>query len=78
LTRARHLDEVYNLINRIKAPGSENQPPDLTRLGRACEAAGLVDEARGWFMLAIGRDPLDAQAQQALNRLRPSPPSPFR
>ncbi len=74
LTRARQLDEVYNLINRIKRPGSENQPPDLTKLGRACEAAGLVDEARGWYMLAIGRDPLDAEAQQALHRLRPSPP----
>jgi tetratricopeptide (TPR) repeat protein len=72
LTRARQLDEVYNLINRIKRPGSENQAPDLTRLGRACEAAGLVDEARGWYMLAIGRDPLDAEAQQALHRLRPS------
>ena len=74
MTRARQLDEVYNLINRIKRPGSENQPPDLTRLGRACEAAGLLDEARGWYMLAIGRDPLDTEAQQALHRLRPLVP----
>ncbi len=74
LTRARQLDEVYNLINRIKKPGSENQAPDLSRLGRACEAAGLLDEARGWYLLAIGRDPLDAEAQQALHRLRPSVP----
>ncbi|MGP0065924.1 MAG: tetratricopeptide repeat protein [Isosphaeraceae bacterium] len=66
LTRARQLDEVYNLINRIKNPGNENQPPDLTKLGRACEAAGLVDEARGWYMLAIGRDPLDTEAQRRL------------
>ena len=65
LARARQLDEVYNLINRIKKPGSENQPPDLTRLGRACEAAGLADEARGWYMLAIGSNPLDAEAQRA-------------
>jgi tetratricopeptide (TPR) repeat protein len=74
LTRARQLDEVYNLINRIKRPGSENQPPDLTRLGRACEAAGLLDEARGWYMLAIGRDPLDTEAQQAVHRIRASLP----
>ncbi len=74
VARARQLDDVYNLINRIKRPGSENQPPDLTNLGRACEAAGLIDEARGWYMLAIGRDPLDTEAQRALSRLRPSLP----
>jgi tetratricopeptide (TPR) repeat protein len=74
LTHAKQLDDVYNLINRIRRPGSENQPPDLTKLGRACEAAGLVDEARGWYLLAIGRDPLDAEAQQALHRLRPLVP----
>jgi tetratricopeptide (TPR) repeat protein len=71
LTRARQLDEVYNRINRIKRPGGENQPPDLTNLGRACEVAGLLDEARGWYMLAISRDPLDTEAQQALHRIHP-------
>src|SRR5262249_28348927 len=70
LARARRLDEVYNLINRVSTPNRENQPPDLTELGRACEAAGLRDEARGWYMLAISRQPTDWQAQQALRRLR--------
>ena len=70
LARARRLDDVYNLINRVRQPSQENQGPDLTQLGRACEAAGLLDEARGWYVLAIGHDPLDALAQQSLRRLR--------
>ena len=40
------LDEVYNLVTRIGKPNQELQDPDLNRLGRACEAAGLIDEAR--------------------------------
>jgi len=70
LTRVKRLDDVYNLINRVSRPNQENQAPDLTQLGRACEAAGLRDEARGWYMLAISRQPLDSEAQQALHRLR--------
>jgi tetratricopeptide (TPR) repeat protein len=69
LTRARRLDDVYNLINQVRKPSQENQAPDLTQLGRTCEAASLLDEARGWYVLAISRDPLDAEAQQALRRL---------
>ena len=69
LTRARRLDDVYNLINLVRDPGHENQGRDLARLGRACEAAGLNDEARGWYLLAIGHDPLDSESQQALRRL---------
>jgi tetratricopeptide (TPR) repeat protein len=70
LARARRLDDVYNLINRVRRPNQENEAPDLAELGKTCEAAGLVDEARGWYRLAIGRDPLDSNAQQALASLR--------
>jgi tetratricopeptide (TPR) repeat protein len=69
LARAQGLDEVYNRITRISRPDRANQPSDLLQLGRACEAAGLRDEARGWYSLAIDRNPLDAEAQQALYRL---------
>jgi tetratricopeptide (TPR) repeat protein len=72
LSRARRLDDVYNLINRVSRPDRENQLPDLTKLGRACEFAGLCEEARGWYSLAIARDPLDADAQRGLGRLRKS------
>jgi tetratricopeptide (TPR) repeat protein len=73
LARAQRLDAVYNHLVRIRRPDRENQPADLLQLGRACAAAGLRDEARGWYSLAIDRNPLDAEAQQALYRLRPEP-----
>jgi tetratricopeptide (TPR) repeat protein len=72
LARAKQLDEVYNLINRTSKVERESQPADILHLARACEAAGLVDEARGWYTLAIARNPLDPEAQQALHRLRAS------
>jgi tetratricopeptide (TPR) repeat protein len=71
LDRVKRLDDVYKLINRISKPDQESQTPDLLELGKACQAAGLLDEARGWYTLAISRNPLDAEAQQALARLRP-------
>jgi predicted Zn-dependent protease len=67
--KARRLDDVYSLINRVSRPDRENQVFDLTRLGKACEAAGLRLEAQGWYGLAIAREPLDAEAQQGLRRL---------
>jgi tetratricopeptide (TPR) repeat protein len=70
LARARGLDTLYNLLNRVRQPDRENQASDLTQFGRACESAGLLIEARGWFLLAIDRNPLDAEAQRALQRLR--------
>ena len=75
-TQARRLDDVYNLINRVSRPDRENQLSDLTRLGKACEAAGLREEAQGWYELAIAREPLDAEAQQGLRRLRDENGSP--
>ena len=53
---------MYKLIIRVRRPSQENQAPDLTLLGRTCEAASLLDEARGWYFLAIARDPLDSEA----------------
>jgi tetratricopeptide (TPR) repeat protein len=75
-TRARRLDDVYSLINRVSRPDRENQPFDLARLGAACEAAGLREEEQGWYRLAIAREPLDAKAQQGLRRLRDENGSP--
>ena len=70
LARAQSLDALYNLLNRVAKPDRENEASDLRQCGRACESAGLIDEARGWYQLAISRDPLDAEAQQGLHRLR--------
>jgi tetratricopeptide (TPR) repeat protein len=65
-TRARQLNEVYSLVIRVRYPDRANEPPDLLRLGDACATAGLLDEARGWYLLAVRRDPLDARAQKGL------------
>ena len=67
--RVRRLNRVYNLIVRVRSPGRENQVSDLTELGKACEDAGLIDEARGWYGRAIAVNPLDEPAQQGLHRL---------
>jgi tetratricopeptide (TPR) repeat protein len=70
LVQARNLDAVYSLLNKVRQPDRENQSSDLMQFGRACESAGLVEEARGWYLLAIGHEPLDAEAQQALHRVQ--------
>jgi tetratricopeptide (TPR) repeat protein len=69
LARVRPLNELYNLVARVRSTRRENEPPDLLKLARACEEAGLVEESRGWYRLAIARDPTDARAQAGLYRL---------
>jgi hypothetical protein len=49
LARARSLDTLYNLLNRVRRPDRENQASDLNQFGRACESVGLLIEARGWY-----------------------------
>ncbi len=71
LDRARPLNRLYNLVMRIRSPKRENQVSDLSELGKACEEAGLSEEARGWYALAIAANPLDREAQQGLHRFRP-------
>jgi predicted Zn-dependent protease len=44
-------------------------PKLFFKLGEMCASLNRLEEARTWFQLAIGRDPLDAQAHQALARL---------
>src|SRR5262249_17419530 len=68
--RVQRLNRLYNLIIRIRSPSRQNQVSDLAELGQACEEAGLNEEAKGWYTLAITVNPLDHEAQQALHRLR--------
>jgi tetratricopeptide (TPR) repeat protein len=70
LDRLSRLNRLYSLIIRIRSPGRENQVADLAELGKACEEAGLPEEARGWYTLAISIDPLNQAAQEALYRLK--------
>jgi predicted Zn-dependent protease len=67
--RARRLDELYNLIIRIRSADKENVAPDLTAIASACASANLTDEARHWYAIAVTRDPLDPRAQQGFYRL---------
>ena len=69
LDRVQKLNRIYNLIVRVRSPSQENQVSDLADLGKACEEAGLIEEARSWHKLAITMNPLDAEAQRALARL---------
>ncbi|WP_168221778.1 tetratricopeptide repeat protein [Aquisphaera giovannonii] len=69
LDRVRRLNEVFNLVMKIRSPEQASRPSDLLAVARACESAGLLDEARGWYTLVIAASPLDAEAQQALARL---------
>jgi tetratricopeptide (TPR) repeat protein len=74
LERLKRLNRVYTLITASHSNQSRQKTSDLAELGEACEHAGLNDEARGWYMLAITARPLDPFAQAGLYRVgRASP-----
>lgn len=73
LDAARNQDAVGELM-RLAALATGDRDPTLpTRLGLACARANRVDEARAWLKLAVNRNPLDTEAQQALFRLNRPP-----
>jgi tetratricopeptide (TPR) repeat protein len=47
----------------------QTDPKLFAKLGEICESLHRLDEARIWYQLAIQRDPLDNQSQQALSRV---------
>ena len=70
----RH-DALVNLLQRAaSSPARRGDPRLLHDLGAACEALGLVPEARAWYGLAIARDPTSPEAQAALYRIATSSP----
>jgi tetratricopeptide (TPR) repeat protein len=76
LEKVKRLNRVYNLIIRVKSPKRANELTDLAELGRAFEEAGLMEEAKGWYTLAITVDSLDSVAQRALSRLKTTEQEP--
>jgi tetratricopeptide (TPR) repeat protein len=66
---ARH-DELRRTIQK-SVSAIETDPKLFFRLGEICKSVDRLVEARVWYHLAIARDPLDTQAQQALGRLTP-------
>jgi tetratricopeptide (TPR) repeat protein len=68
--RAALLDELSKLILRAVPKEAHGDSALIRALGTTCAALSRYDEARAWFKVAIAREPLDSQAQQALFRLK--------
>ena len=64
----RH-EALNSLIQRAGANTERNSITLLHELGAACAAVARIAEARAWYKVAISRNPLDTQAQQALFQL---------
>jgi len=63
----------YDLLKRTIQESVVTLQTDLKmfyKLGEICESLNRREEARVWYQLAIGRDPLDSQAHQGLTRLK--------
>jgi Flp pilus assembly protein TadD len=70
LARVHRFDELPRLIGRITAARAAADGELHRQLGSICEAVGRRSEARAWYRLAIACNPLDAEAQRALFRIR--------
>ncbi len=70
LAAARRHDELWGLVSRASTDAGERIPDLPRRIGLTCKSIGRLAEARAWLSLAIKRDPLDSQCQQALYELR--------
>jgi hypothetical protein len=66
---AKRLELLNTLIQQAASSQGRNSPRLLQELGDACAALGHNAEARAWYKVAIARNPLDTEAQQALFRL---------
>jgi tetratricopeptide (TPR) repeat protein len=67
--RVNRCEQLGKLIEQAGAPATSLDPNLPRLLGAACAAVDRLAEAKGWYQLAIARDPLDTEAQQALFRL---------
>jgi tetratricopeptide (TPR) repeat protein len=70
LRDAKAYDTLGALMTRAANPANRNDPALLRALGAACESVRRLPEARAWYNLAVQANPLDAEAQKALYRLR--------
>jgi tetratricopeptide (TPR) repeat protein len=70
LEEARRHERLGSLVQKAAVLKNRDDPALMRDLGEACAALGRNLEARAWYNLAITKDPLDTQAQQALARLK--------
>jgi tetratricopeptide (TPR) repeat protein len=68
LDASSRLDQLKRTI-QDSVTTIQTDPKLFFKLGEMCEALKRLEESRAWYRLAIGRDPLDEQAHQALARL---------
>jgi Flp pilus assembly protein TadD len=73
--RTENWRHLTSLLQKSKTVENPRERTLLTQLAETCEALGRRAEARAWYRLALGLDPLDQQLQRALYRLRDSSPS---
>lgn len=66
---------LTGLLQKSKTFNIRDDVTLLTELGAACEDVGQVAEARAWYRLALGVDPLQPAVQKSLFRLRDRPGS---
>ncbi len=64
-------DRLAVLLNEMSVPANRKDIRRLKELGTACAEIGRLPEARAWYSLALSVDPLDAESQEALFRLKP-------
>lgn len=69
---AARLDQMRALVQRAAAKRGGDDPELPLLLGDACAALHRDVEARGWYQVAIARNPLDSRAQRALYHLSQS------
>jgi tetratricopeptide (TPR) repeat protein len=75
LDAARRHEDLWKLVSRAATSEGELDPKLPHQIGMACAAIGRKHEARAWLKLAVQRDPLDAEGQQALFELEHGPAS---
>ncbi len=66
---AKALDTLATLVQHASTPEGKKDPALPRKVGRACEEAGRIAEARAWYGVALSLDPLNREIQQALYRL---------
>ena len=72
---AHNLERLNTLVQRAAMAPARRDATLMRELGAACEALHRDAEAQAWYELAVAREPLDRESQQALFRLKALNPS---
>jgi tetratricopeptide (TPR) repeat protein len=72
LDRYARLTAAHDLIRPVVESKTKGSLAEMAKIARACEDAGLNDEARAWYDLIIRTDPLDRAGQAGVARMKRS------